>query len=103
MVAVNGKIIVTIDADLEEIVPGYLENRWKDVDAIGVALPQGDFDTLRVLGHRMKGSGAGYGFDEITEIGRKIELAAKDRDDAAIRDELEALKDYLERVAVVYE
>ncbi len=99
----DGKISVRIDKDLEDLIPGYLENRRKDIAAIGDALTRGDYDAIRVLGHGMKGSGGGYGFDAITNIGRKIEAAAKAGDAAAIRGGRDELVFYLERIEIVYE
>lgn len=96
------RIPVTIDRDLEDIVPGYLENRRKELPELQNALDRGDFDTLRILGHRMKGSGAGYGFDRVTEIGRHIEEAAKNQVGPIIQTQIEELSSYLERVEVTY-
>ncbi|MBF0610835.1 MAG: Hpt domain-containing protein [Magnetococcales bacterium] len=100
--AQDEKIKVTIDSDLEDLIPGYIENRHKDIASLEAALAQGDLEVAKVLGHRMKGSGAGYGFDQITEIGRAMELAAKNQDLAEVRHQLEALRDYMQRVEVVF-
>ncbi|MBF0260753.1 MAG: Hpt domain-containing protein [Magnetococcales bacterium] len=96
------KIVVRIDADLAEIAPGYLENRRKDLEQMPQALASGDFNLLRTLGHRMKGSGAGYGFDAISEIGRAIEEAAKRDDPSGVEYGVAELAAYLERLEVVY-
>ena len=96
------KIAIVIDIDLEDIVPGYLANRQKDIDDIAQALAKGDIDTIRILGHRMKGSGAGYGFDEITEIGRRIEIAAKEGDSTAIAADRENLMRYLQSIEIIF-
>lgn len=53
------------------------------------------------MGHSMKGSGGGYGFDAITAIGNSLELAAKEQDETAIRDMVGELSDYLKRVEIV--
>jgi len=98
-----GKITVTVDADLEDIVPNFLQNRHKDIEKIGEALTGNDFETIRVLGHSMKGAGGGYGFDRITDIGRAIEDAAKAQNPDAVRHEISHLADYLKRVEVVFE
>ncbi len=63
------KIVVQVDADLEDLIPGYLQNRRQEVDSILQALENQDFEAIRVLGHTMKGTGGGYGFDAITEMG----------------------------------
>jgi len=99
----DDKIVVAVDIDLEDIVPGYLENRQKDIVDITRAVDGGDFETIRVLGHRMKGSGGGYGFDRITDIGFALENASKEGDGEEIRARVEELRDYLARVEVTYE
>lgn len=96
------RIMVKIDPDLAELIPGYLENRTQDILHILEALERADFETIRTLGHGMKGSGGGYGFAAITEIGKAIETAAKEGNAGAIREGVESLRSYLERVEVVY-
>ncbi len=99
----NKKIVVFVDEDLRDLIPGYLENRLKDIAAIRAALAQRDFDAIRSIGHKMKGSGGGYGFDQITDIGRAIEDAAKIDHGEEISRQTEALKTFLNRVDVVYQ
>lgn len=96
-------IIVNIDPDLEDLIPGFLNNRAKDVKSINDLLDKEDFATIRILGHSMKGAGGGYGFDPITEIGDKIEIAAIAADAAVIREANAQLEDYLARVEPVCE
>ena len=96
------KITVSVDHDLEEIVPSYLENRRNDVVLLKKSLEQGNFDSLRILGHRMKGSGTGYGFDEISDIGRCIEKSAKDSCPDSLKSSIIRLESFLNQVEVVY-
>jgi len=98
----GGKIIVRVDPDLEDLIPDFLEMRREDVQTLSLALEKGDYKTIEILGHSMKGSGGGYGFDKITDIGRSIEDAAKIQDAGKIKKMTEELKNYLERVDVVY-
>ena len=95
-------ITVYIDPGLEEIVPGYLENRRREVQTVETALRQDEFDTICVIGHRMKGDGGGYGFDAISTIGEGMEQAAARQDKEAIRRHLSNLVDFLARITVVY-
>lgn len=96
-------IIVRVDPDLADLVPGFLENRRKDAVHIEGALQQEDYETIRILGHDMKGTGGGYGFDGISEIGRLLEQAAKNRDAAAIRSQVSDLMHYLNHLQVNWE
>ena len=97
------EIIVHVDAELEDIVPIFLENRHKDIGAILEALKQNDYESVQTLGHSMKGAGGGYGFDAITDIGQSLDQAAKATDSEEIRKLLGELSTYLDRVEVVYE
>ena len=55
------------------------------------ALAARDFASIQTIGHNCKGTGAGYGFPEISSIGSTIEQAAK----ASSADHLEeALVDF---------
>ena len=103
MTRTGEKIVVQVDPELEELIPGYLENRHRDVQSISETLARGDYETIRVLAHSMKGSGGGYGFDAITDIGQSMEQAAKDRNEEEIRKWVDELLSYLDRVEVVYD
>ena len=37
------KIVVHVDIDLEDLIPGFLENRQKDVQSLENALKENDF------------------------------------------------------------
>jgi len=99
----NGKILVKADPDIADLIPGFLENRRQDIAVMLGALKQGDFETIRVLAHSMKGAGGGYGFDAITEIGSALEQAAKKHDDAEVLEQIDALSAFLNRIEVIYE
>ncbi|MFO0707937.1 MAG: Hpt domain-containing protein [Nitrospira sp.] len=96
------RITVYIDPDLEDIIPIFLANRHKDVATLRTAISQKDFETIRILGHRMKGDGGGYGFTAISEIGGVMELAAGRHDQPAIERQTAQLEDFLARVHVVF-
>ena len=94
---------VRVDASLADLIPGYLANRRNDVDAIAVALDKADYDSVRILGHNMKGTGAGYGFDRLTAIGASLEQAAGRNMSEQIRVLAADLVRYLDRLRVEYE
>ena len=96
------RVTISIDADLEELVPGFLENRRKDAAALARAVQCRDVKVVRLLGHRMKGDGAGYGFQEISQIGEALEQAAINEDWKVIAEKTEALTAFLAQVDVIY-
>jgi HPt (histidine-containing phosphotransfer) domain-containing protein len=100
---IGGKIVVRVDGDLEELIPEFLAVRRQNIRSMLEALARDDYETIRVLGHRMNGSGGGYGFDAITHIGRSLEQTARNRDPEKIRTLVDELAAYLESVEIVYQ
>jgi HPt (histidine-containing phosphotransfer) domain-containing protein len=94
------KVTVEVDPDLEDLIPIFLERKKQDVDALNGALERRDYETLRSVGHRIKGEGGGYGFDVISEIGQALEEAGRARDAGAAERQVQALADYIGRVEV---
>ena len=80
---------------IERLVPGYLASRKAEVHVLETALAGGDYQTIRVLGHNLRGSGNPYGFPAISHIGRSLESAAGTQSRDEIRLQIAALRDYL--------
>ena len=95
------EIVVEIDPDLEDLIPQFLDNCRGHVEKLAAAVGGGDFETIRFLGHEMKGAGGGYGFQGISEIGGRLESAAVNRDTATAQTCIEQLSEYLLRVKLV--
>jgi HPt (histidine-containing phosphotransfer) domain-containing protein len=96
-------ITVTVAKDLEDLVPTFMKNRAKELETLRSALAAGDFDQMRQLGHRMKGVGNSYGFENVSLLGKKVEDGAKAGDRDALGTHLAEYADYLARVQIVYE
>ena len=97
------KIELNIDPDIEDLIPGYINNRKKDIKKINQALDEKNFELIERLGHSMKGSGGGYGLDKISKIGKIIEYAGKNKDTKEILNALEKLKSFIIKVEEFYE
>jgi HPt (histidine-containing phosphotransfer) domain-containing protein len=96
-------ITVTVAKDLEDLVPTFMKNRGKELEALRAALAAGDFEQMRQLGHRMKGVGNSYGFELVSQLGKHIEDGAKAGDRGGLETRLAEYADYLARVQIVYE
>ena len=99
----DDKIVVAVDEDLEELIPGFLQNRNKDIELLREALAGSDLARIQSIGHSLKGVGGGYGFDGLSEFGANIEMAAKDSNVDKIQEQVNEMAKYLERIEVVYE
>lgn len=95
--------IVTVAKDLEDLIPTFMKNRSKELETLRTALAGGDLETLRQLGHRMKGVGNSYGFEKVSVLGKQIEDGARDDNRAGLESCIAEYADYLARVQIVYE
>ena len=89
---------IMIPPDLQDLIPGYIANRTKDLERALHCLEENDYLTLARLGHGMKGSGAAYGLPGFTEIGSRLEGYAKKNDGTNSERTLAELKSYLDTV-----
>lgn len=94
---------VTVAKDLEDLIPVFMTNRQKEVETLRAALEAADFEQLRHLGHRMKGVGNSYGFEQVSLFGKQVEEGARSADRQAIQACIEQYRDYLARLQIVYE
>ena len=95
--------LVTVPRDLEDLIPVFMSNRKKELDALRIALAAADFEQLRQLGHRMRGVGNSYGFERVSLLGERIEDGARSGDRIAIESCIAEYRDYLARVQISYE
>jgi histidine phosphotransfer protein HptB len=96
----ESKVIVEVDEELSDLIPGFLARKHDEANAILDAAQRDDFVVVGHLAHRIKGEGGSYGFDRMSEIGRALEEAAKSRSDVAVTRAANDLLDYLEHLEV---
>jgi HPt (histidine-containing phosphotransfer) domain-containing protein len=73
------------------LVPQYLASKEREIEEVRSALAARDFGPIRRFGHNLKGTGRGYGFPPIEEMGKEIERAAMEADAGRISSQLDAL------------
>ena len=94
---------VKVAKDLEDLIPVFLSNRKKELDALRAALAASDFEQLRQLGHRMRGVGNSYGFDHVSTLGKHIEDGARSGEKAALEVRVAEYGEYLSKLQIAYE
>jgi len=90
--------VAELDPDYAALVPAFLERRCEELLVLELALQQSEFDTVYRLGHNLRGSGGSYGFPVMTEIGERMERAAKANDSVAVAREIAVLREHLGEV-----
>jgi HPt (histidine-containing phosphotransfer) domain-containing protein len=96
-------IIVTVKKELAALIPRFLDNRKLDISSMKTALESNELGAIKSIGHKLKGSGGGYGFDALSALGANIEMAANDGDVEMLRTLLAEYEDYMRRVEVRWE
>lgn len=87
-------LMVKVDPDIVDMVDDFLENQRREVLKLRTALATDQWQTVRRIGHGLKGIGGMYGFSWITEAGRVIEQG----DPEEIPKLAEQLEGYLKEV-----
>ena len=91
-----------IDKELEEIVPAFMESRRKDIDLLSKFISENNYEELRSIGHKIKGTAGSYEFFELSEIGRKIEKCAGDKDHIELEKLINEYESHVEQIAIEY-
>jgi HPt (histidine-containing phosphotransfer) domain-containing protein len=99
----DGPISVRIDPLLAELVPKFLQRCRQTVVEFQDAVRSGDFTGARRIGHALHGTASSFGFDEMAEIGKEIERAARDGDSPALQKLAERLDTHVARVQPVFD
>lgn len=59
----------------DEMRAKYIERRKRDLDELRQAMAADNLEPFQRIGHQLKGNGATYGYDELGELGRRMEEA----------------------------
>jgi len=81
-----------------ELHAAYVKSLNNKAQRLTEALSSRDFEAIKQLGHQMKGSGATYGFPEISEFGAQLEAAGEDRQSLVIES---LIAEFKQRVTIL--
>jgi PAS domain S-box-containing protein len=84
-----------VEEEVTELVPDYLEARRMEVGQVAQMLHDGDFPRISVLAHNLAGTGASFGFPDLSRLGRLMEEAAIKKDDDLLRNALDQITVWL--------
>ena len=93
---------IVVAADLRHLIPLFLGNRGKELEALRAAVAAANYEMLRQLGSRMKGVGIPYGFARISDLGERIVAGAETRDHAHLETTISEYAGFLAGVQVSY-
>jgi HPt (histidine-containing phosphotransfer) domain-containing protein len=99
----SDRIIVEVDEDLSDLIPGFLTHKRADIDTIFEAVTRRDYVEIGRIAHRIKGEGGSYGFESMSDMARGLEQAVAVHDDGALTALARQMLSYLDHVEVVYQ
>ncbi len=91
-----------VDADLSDLVPGFLGSRRNDLSDLNKALACGDFERVARLGHNIKGVAGSYGFQRLSDLGMHLQAAALRKDRAVLESLARQMREHLDRLNITY-
>lgn len=94
--------VVEVDAELADLIPQYISNRWADLAFARQLLAKRDFKLLVRMAHRIRGSAASYGFGGLGDISATLETAAEREDADASNEALAQYDAFLRAVRIEY-
>ena len=83
------------DPDMAEIVEMFVEDAPEKVERFQEAVEGKDHEKMRVLAHQLKGAAAGYGFEDLSELSRQLEMSANECNEQEIASRCQVVMDYL--------
>jgi len=88
----------------KELLETFLTSSKSSLNNIIAALSTGDFETIRQEAHSIKGSARSLGFEEIGELAKDIEYAARDRNNEFnYLEHIEKISEYIKLVEKLFE
>ena len=66
------------DPEFIELIKEYINYLKSSITDVRLKLAKDEFYDVMKFGHNVKGSGGGYGFMELSDMGKSLEIAAKD-------------------------
>lgn len=88
------------DEDFRELIEMFVEGVEEKKVLLNQLSVSSQIEELKVFAHQLKGSSAGYGFEELSQIAADLEIACKAEDQLSIQQQKELLLDHLDRIVV---
>ena len=83
---------IDVQSSMAELLPFFIESTQNDLAQIKKAMEESDLETIRRVGHSLKGSSGAYGQDDIGQTGASLEIAALAGDWQDINDRVTDLE-----------
>lgn len=93
-------IEILVDEDFLDLAEMYLEAKQKDIELYKTALQNKDFKAIKDASHKMKGTGASYGFEYLTELGKNMEEASLNEEFDSLVKMVDDFENHLSQIVI---
>ncbi len=80
----------------EDMLGRYFERRKRDLDECVKHLREGRLNFIEKVGHQLKGNAVTFGYPELSEIGKELEVAAQEGSHDEILVVIDKFRDWVD-------
>ncbi len=80
----------------EEMLNRYFDRRKRDLEECVKHLREGKLNFIEKVGHQLKGNAVTFGYPELSEIGKELEVAAQEGSLEELNVVIEKFRDWVE-------
>lgn len=91
-----------IDKSIEGLIPLFFNKRHEDIKLLNDYISTKEYEEIQKVGHRVSGTAGNYGFLDLADIARSLEVAARAHDDKKLNELLTNFKSYVENVKIEF-
>ena len=84
------------------MIPAFLDKKRTELDELRLHLENGEFERIRQLGHKLKGTCNMYGFSSLSDAFLAVETAAVEKDAVTIKEQLAIAADFMDHMVIRY-
>ena len=97
----GGAVLIEVDDPvIRSLLPDYIKRRREALAELDELLSLEDFESIRLIGHNIRGSGGAYGIEPLSELGRKLEAAAIEGDAGVAGTTIDRMRELIGRLVV---
>lgn len=90
------------DPEFQELIRSYLDYLMDSLVTFKMNCVNRNYSEIRKFAHNLKGSGGGYGFDDLTQLGSDISSATKSEDAKKLDSLVKELEDLIMKKRAKY-
>ncbi|MBT5953508.1 Hpt domain-containing protein [bacterium] len=85
---------------IRPLLPAYFNCRKEDLKSLKEALNLLNYESISEIGHKLKGSGGTFGFQDLSDIGDKIETAGNQKNKNLAVEYIDLLSEFLTSTSI---